>query len=284
MKVTLLGTGTPEAHRRRASSGYLVEIGDDVILLDCGGGVFDRLLDAGRRPSDVTHIFFSHLHSDHMIDYARLIHAAWDEAAAAPVVRGPQPIRTIHQRLFGPEGALAFDLRARTEFPGSQEVWVDRGGTLPRPWPAPDLAEVAPGFEFQGDGWRLTSCEAPHAQPFLDCMALRIEAEAGGTLVYSGDAGLCPEIEALSADADLLLHWCYRLSGETKYEFVRRFSPPAGEIAAMAARAGVRRLALTHIRAHMDTEEAHETMLDEARAAFDGEVAVAEDLMVYSLP
>ena len=34
MKITLLGTGTPTPSLRRMSSGYMVEIGDDVILLD----------------------------------------------------------------------------------------------------------------------------------------------------------------------------------------------------------------------------------------------------------
>ena len=61
------------------SSGYLVEVGDDLVLLDCGGGVVSRLIDAGHMPGDITHLFFSHLHSDHMMDYARLVHAAWDE-------------------------------------------------------------------------------------------------------------------------------------------------------------------------------------------------------------
>ena len=47
MKLTILGSGSPEAHVRRASSGYLVEVGNDRILFDCGGGVFDNLLRYG---------------------------------------------------------------------------------------------------------------------------------------------------------------------------------------------------------------------------------------------
>jgi len=81
MKLTVLGSGSPEAYIRRASTGYLVEIGTDRILLDCGGGVFDNLVRSGRLPSDITHLFLSHLHTDHMMDYARLVHAAWDEGA-----------------------------------------------------------------------------------------------------------------------------------------------------------------------------------------------------------
>ncbi|MEO1557750.1 MAG: MBL fold metallo-hydrolase, partial [Pseudomonadota bacterium] len=134
MKLTILGSGSPEAYVRRASSGYLVEVGQDCILFDCGGGVFDNLLRSGRLPSQITHIVFSHLHSDHMMDYARLVHAAWDEGGAPIQVYGPAPIQSITTGYFGQNGVLAHDLRARTELRQSQQVWLARGGTLPRPW------------------------------------------------------------------------------------------------------------------------------------------------------
>ena len=60
MKITILGSGSPEAYARCASSGYLVEVGIDRILFDCGGGVFDNLLQSGQLPSDISHIVFSH--------------------------------------------------------------------------------------------------------------------------------------------------------------------------------------------------------------------------------
>jgi hypothetical protein len=48
MNLTLLGTGSPESYVRRASSGYLVDVGDETLMFDCGGGSFDHLLQAGR--------------------------------------------------------------------------------------------------------------------------------------------------------------------------------------------------------------------------------------------
>ncbi|MFC6658518.1 MBL fold metallo-hydrolase [Roseibium salinum] len=213
MRLTILGSGSPEAYARRASSGYLLEAGDDVILFDCGGGVFDNLVRTGRKPSDVTHLFFTHLHSDHMMDYARLVHAAWDEGGAPLRVFGPPPIARITEQYFGAEGVLSHDLRARTRFLPSQEVWKARGGTLPRPWPAPEVTEIRPGFVFEGDGWRLTSCEVPHAQPHLVCMGFRVDRD-GASFVYSGDAGACDALTSICTGADLLLHWCYRLDGE----------------------------------------------------------------------
>ncbi len=282
MKLTILGSGSPEAYLRRASSGYLLEAGRDLILFDCGGGVFDNLLRAGRKPSEITHIVFSHLHSDHMMDYARLIHAAWDEGGAPVKVFGPAPIAAITEGYFGPQGVLSHDLRARTGLLPSQEVWKARGGTLPRPWPAPEVAEIAPGFSLDGDGWRLTSCEVPHAQPALTCMGVAVESD-GRKFVYSGDAGLCAPLTALTAGADLLLHWCYRLDGEPAHPLMLPLTPTPSEIGAMARAAGVRRLLLSHFRVHMDAPGKHEAALAALHAAFGPEAAIAEDLDSYTI-
>lgn len=277
MKVTVLGSGTPEPYARRASSGYLIETQDQKILLDCGGGVVSRLLEIGVEPSDIDTLVLSHLHSDHMIDYARLIHAAWDMAGKSIRVFGPAPIAEINERLFGPSGALAFDLAARTGFEPSQEVWRDRGGVVPRPWPSPQITEIGPGFTCDADGWSLEACEVPHAQPWLLCLAFRLEA-GGKVLTYSGDAGLCEGMEKLSADADLLIHWCYRSEGQTISPRLDARSPTPSLIAQMAADAGVKRLLLTHTRVQMDEPAARTAALKALEAHFPGEAGIAEDL------
>lgn len=282
IRLTILGSGSPEPCTRRASSGYLLEVGEDVILFDCGGGVFDNLVRSGRRPSDITHIIFSHLHSDHMMDYARLVHSAWDEGGSPIHVYGPAPIADITAKFFGPDGVFAHDLRARTELGASQQVWVERGGDLPRPWPAPVVYEVEPGFDLKGEGWTISSCAVPHAQPMLDCMALRLDG-GGRSFVFSGDAALCDELEVLAKDADLLIHWCYRLDGEDVHPALVPLTPTPAEIAQMATRAGVDRLSLTHFRVHMDSETSHAQALQNASAFFGGPVTICEDLEVISV-
>lgn len=282
MKLTILGSGSPEAHVKRASSGYLLEAGDDLVLFDCGGGVFENLLRAGRRPSDVTHIVFSHLHSDHMMDYARLVHAAWDEGGAPIRVFGPAPIAAITDGYFGPDGVLSHDLRARTELKPSQDVWVARGGTLPRPWPAPVVTEIAPGDDITGDGWVIRSAEALHAQPILTCMGFRVEAD-DKVFVYSGDAAISDDMEALCADADLLLHWCYRLDDEDVAPEMAAMTPTPSEVAAMAQRNRVRRLLLTHFRVHMDEGQGRASALQGAAANFEGPSKIARDLDVFDI-
>lgn len=283
MKLTVLGSGSPEAYARRASSGHLLEVNGQRILFDCGGGVVDRLLQAGLKPSDIDILFFSHLHSDHTMDYARLIHAAWDEGGKPLRVFGPKPIDDITEKLFGPEGVFVHDLVARTELKGSQEVWVARGGTLPRPWPAPAVTEIEPGFALEGDGWSLASCAVPHAQPFLTCMAYSVTA-GGRKFVYSGDAGITDAFAEFLEGADLLLHWCYRLSDQQDVsDFFKSVSPTPKQIASMAQQKAVKQLVLTHFRVHMDAEGRHETALQEMRSLFSGVSAIAEDLDSFSL-
>lgn len=282
MKLTILGSGSPEAYVRRASTGYLLEIGKDKILFDCGGGVFDNLLRSGRLPSDITHLFFTHLHSDHMMDYARLVHAAWDEGAAPLKVWGPAPIARQTELYFGKDGALSPDLSARTELAPSQQVWVARGGTLPRPWPAPEVSEIKPGFSFEGDGWVLKSCEVPHAQPAFDCMAFSVEAD-GKKFVYSGDSGICDNLTAMQQDADLLIHWCYRLTTDNVHAALSEFTPTPADVAKTAQSANVKRLLLSHFRIHMDSEEGHASANAELAEHFKGPANIVEDLDVYTV-
>ena len=80
-KITLLGTGTPSPSLDRQSSGYLVEVGDDVIVMDHGPGAHQRLLETGHRAVDVNWAFFTHLHYDHCMDYGRLVLQRWDQGA-----------------------------------------------------------------------------------------------------------------------------------------------------------------------------------------------------------
>lgn len=280
MRLTILGSGSPEAYARRASSGYLLEVGGDKVLFDIGGGVVSNLLQAGFVPGDITHLYLSHLHSDHMMDYARLIHAAWDEGAPPLKVYGPAPVKAIHDKLFGHDGALATDLIARTELPQSREVWVARGGALPRPWPAPQITEITPDHICDHGGWQIRAAQAHHAEPLLTCMAFSLEAE-GRKFVYSGDTGITGPIRALVKDADLLLHWCYRLDGEEVSAQMAATAPTPTEIARMAVEEGVGKLLLTHFRKHMDTRFDPDVLTQGDLARVGTELA--EDLAQYSI-
>ena len=111
MRLRLLGTGTPTPSLKRMCSGYVVEIGEDVLVFDHGFGAHHRLLELGIPATRVTHFFCSHLHYDHMGDYPRLLLTRWDQGAGrVPELQvfGPPPIKAVTKALFEPGGLLLY--------------------------------------------------------------------------------------------------------------------------------------------------------------------------------
>ena len=285
MKLVLLGTGTPDPDPNRASSGFLVDLEESRLQFDCGGGSFDRLLQAGYSPCDIDALLLSHLHSDHMMDYARFVHARWDQGAGnIPEldVYGPAPIAAISEKLFGPEGAFSHDLRARCEFPASQEVFALRGGILPRIWPKPRIQQISEGFRLSGVGWNLEAVGVPHAQPFLECLGFRLDAK-GRSIAYSGDSGPSEAMTRLARNADVLIHMCYQLSEESVRPEWKRGSSGHLEVAETAARADAGTVILTHMRRHMHEPKARMRIIDEMSGIYGGRILIGEDLQVYEI-
>ena len=191
LKITLLGTGTPAPSLERQGSSFLFEVGDDLIVMDHGPGAHHRLLESGHRAVDVTHVFFTHLHYDHCMDYGRLVLQRWDQGAdkiADLEVYGPPPIKRMTDLLFGAEGVYGPDIRARIEHQSSIDVFEARGGKAPRKRPAPRVKEIHAGDVVQGKTWKLTAGHASHVQPYLECLAFRLDTE-DGSVCYSGDSG-----------------------------------------------------------------------------------------------
>lgn len=281
MNVVLLGTGTPAPSLARQSSGYLVEIGDDRLVFDHGPGAHARLLESGRRAVDVTHAFFSHLHYDHCLDYPRLLVQRWDQGAdriPELLVFGPPPIAGMTSQLIGEDGVFGPDIRARREHESSLDVFRARGGTPPRKAPAPIVAEIHAGDVVEGHGWKVTVGRAAHVQPYLECLAFRIDA-AEGSLCYSGDSGPCEALVELARGCDVLIHMNHYFSGREPSPSFHAACGNHRDNAALAQRAGVKTLVLTHLTPEIDDPQLRDQILREIREDYDGRVVWGEDLM-----
>ena len=282
MKLTLLGTGTPTPSLKRASSGYLIEIGGDVIVMDHGPGAHHRLLQTGKRAVDVTHIFFSHLHYDHCCDFARLFLTRWDMGAnRIPElnVYGPSHTRRMTELLFNEDGAFGPDINSRIKHQGSIDIFVARGGVPPRRWPAPSIREVEPGDRVEGNGWTVTVGAASHVQPYLECYGYRIDSPEG-SICYSGDSGgIAPGIVELAQDCDVLIHMNHYFSGTEPTPIYRLVCGNHVDTAQVAQRAGVKTLVLTHFLEQIDQPGVRERILSEVSRIYSGNVIWGEDLM-----
>lgn len=285
MKITLLGTGTPSPSLDRQSSGYVIETGGDMLVVDHGPGAHHRLMESGRQAVDVTHAFFSHLHYDHCLDYARLVLQRWDQGAdRIPDLQvfGPAPLARMTEQLFGEAGVYGPDIRARLEHQSSIDVFRARGGIPPRRRPSPQVREIHAGDIVSGGAWTMRAGYASHVQPFLECLAFRLDA-AEGSVCYSGDSGLCDEIIELARDADVLIQMNHYFSGTEPTSSYRAACGNHHDNAILAREAGVRTLVLTHILEQIDRPGVRARILDEIRQVFDGTVIWGEDLMTIAV-
>jgi ribonuclease BN (tRNA processing enzyme) len=283
LKLTLLGTGTPTPSLKRASSGYLIETGNDVIVMDHGPGAHHRLLETGKRATDVTHVFFSHLHYDHCCDFARLFLTRWDMGAGKlPELKvfGPPHTERMIELLFGDEHAVfGPDLKARIHHQGSIDIFVARGGKPPRAWPRPEVTELKTGDRVRGNGWTVTVGTASHVQPYLDCYGYRIDTPEG-SICYSGDSGgVAPGIVELAEGCDVLIHMNHYFSGTEPTKIYRLVCGNHMDTAQVAQRAGVKTLVLTHMLEQIDQAGVREQIVKEVREVYDGNVVWGEDLM-----
>src|SRR5262249_8346605 len=156
-------------------------------------------------------------------------------------VYGPKPLRAVIDKLIGPDGVFGPDLEARTHWDSSLHVYRMRGGKEPRLRPEPKVTEIGHGSVIETAHWRLEAGEVPHAQPYLTCLALRLDTDAG-SLVYSGDSGPSEALEKLACGCDILIHMCSYKSGSVDNEATRRGTSGHMEAARAAAAAGARRL------------------------------------------
>lgn len=272
----ILGAGTPKPTQNRFGSGYLLDVDGDRVMIDCGPSVTQKLVKAGFAPGDVPALFFTHHHFDHNADYAAFAINRWDQGAdLIPDLRviGPWPTREVTDRLFGDEGAFAFDLAARMNQPPSQIVHVERGGTLPRQPLNLDVTVVEPGRVVEGPAWRATMNVVEHAQPYLDSLAYRFDW-GSGSVVFSGDTRPCSTLTDLARGADTLVMFCWDEQAKIERLGLDAWHTGTESAGRLAAEAGVRRLVLTHINDQLGTEHP-EVAIEQAQRHFGGEVAVA---------
>jgi ribonuclease BN (tRNA processing enzyme) len=245
MEVTVLGSGTSIPSSERASPGYWVQVAEEHLLLDGGTGTIHQFAQAGGRVETLDRVLYTHYHPDHVGDFPHLLFALRSPAIGrqSPLwVGGPRGLKRHHRllgELYGP--------------------WVT---SLPFTL---DLHELTAGTIDFG-AWRLTACPVPHSDASL---AYRIDAPEG-SFAYSGDTDFSEELIGLAHGADLLICEC---AFPDDHKVTGHLTPSlAGEL---AARAGVKRLLLTHFYPAC----AGRDLLTPCQKHFDGQIDLARDLM-----
>lgn len=280
-RVHVLGAGTPFPDPQRFGSAYVIEVGAERILFDCGPATTHKLAKAGMLPTDVNALFFTHHHFDHDADYPCFLLSRWERTVDEPdlVVRGPTVTTQLTNALMGPDGAFAHDWKARMAWPNSRQAWIARGGVEPRRPPTYDVHDITKGAVYESDRWFVRSAHAQHVQPYLDSLAYRLECD-GGDVVVTGDTEPCESVVDLAQGASMMIAECWDHQDRMDVK-----GPPPGQLgtvgaALMAQRAEVATLVLVHRSPALNETGAEERAREHIAQVYDGNVVWAEELDV----
>ena len=246
MRVSLVGTGSLVPSARRSTPALCLQGGGGQVTLDGGTGTLRRQAELGIdfRKTDV--LFFTHVHPDHTLDLLHFLFAS----KYTPGFRRTSPVRIV-----GPPGFSRFLDHLRD----GVASWTDGGDAE---IVVEELDEERPIFLGP---WRVTSRKLAHQ---VVNYGLRFTAGSGGSVVFTGDTAWCDPLVDLCRDADLLIAEC---SGDAAHPAEGHLTAP--EAGRLAATAGVRQLALTHLYPLSDDR----ARVREAAVHYPGPILLAED-------
>ncbi len=267
LRVTFLGTsGAVPTARRNPSGIYLNREGEE-LLFDCGEGTQRQMMRFGTGFS-LSAIFLTHVHGDHVLGLPGLLQTLhFNDRADSLAIYTPRGTRrmvetlvtaldarlgfSVKVREVAPDEAVYagedYEIRAfrtdhRTRSVGYALVEADRKGRFDRERAEELGVPVGPKFSALHSGESVELADGTVIDPEQVVGSPR----PGRKVVYTGDTRPTEETTEVAADADLLIHdatfgddWAER-ARETGHASARE----AGEL---AARAGAKRLALTHV-------------------------------------
>lgn len=269
MDVVTLGTGSPIPDPHRAGPATLVRAGDANLLFDCGRGVLMRLAAAGLPfPAQLTAVFLTHLHSDHITDLNDLITTHWvtSPAEAGLTLIGPPGTQQLVDATLA---MLTPDIGYRTAH------HEDLTGT-----PRVHVTEVADGLAFATSSLAVTAAPTDH-RPVSPTIGFRIESE-GAVVAIAGDTIPCDGLDRLCEQADIYVQTVIhadliRTIPSARLQDILDYHSSVQQAAQTAARQQVKHLVMTHpVPAPPPGNEA--AWVELAAEYFDGQISMAVDM------
>jgi ribonuclease Z len=200
-RVTLLGTGAPPPRLDRFGPSTLIEVGKEKFIFDAGRGAMQRLHQLGVPFADITGMFLTHHHSDHVVGFPDLwltgwIGRPWGKRNTPLQVWGPDGTRQMMEHL---PKAFAVDIRVRSRnYPPDGVRLAAR--------------EISEGAVFDGDGIKVTAFEVDHGGEELPAYGYRIDYQDRAA-VLSGDTTFNENLIRHSQGVHLIVHEVTAVAG-----------------------------------------------------------------------
>ena len=272
-RVTLLGSGAPPPTIDRFGPSTLVEVGPEKFLFDAGRGALQRLYQLGLPFGDITGMFLTHHHSDHLVGFTDLWLTGW--------IGRPWGLRTVPLKVWGPVGthqlaehlplAFATDIRVRSHSYPPDGVKLES-------------TEIAQGVVHQSGGVTITAFEVDHGGEQLDAFGYRIDYN-GRSAVLSGDTTFNENLIRHAQGVDLLVHEVTHGMGDgferANLERIRRNHTVPEDAGIVFARTRPKLAVYTHILLFGDATA--EDLIPATRPSYDGPLVVGEDLMRFEI-
>lgn len=301
LTVRFLGTSASRPTVERNVSSIALRRGGETLLFDCGEGTQRQMMRYGVS-FNVSDIFFTHMHADHILGVIGLIRTMALQGRTEPMrlFAPPRSERLLRQAVTLGSERQHFPISFTEITPGEP---LRRDGYSILGFPVEHGGASALGFALveevrlgrfnpdlareigipEGPLWgRLHKGEAvtlPDGRTITP-ESLVGPPRAGRRVVVTGDCRPSEATVEAAHDADLLIHEATFAQDELSLALETGHST-AREAATVAQRAGARRLVLTHISSRY-SRDARE-LLDEARGVYP-DATIARDGMELEVP
>jgi ribonuclease BN (tRNA processing enzyme) len=274
-RVLMLGTGTPNADPERSGPAVAILVNDRVYLVDSGPGVVRRAMAAEQKGvtgiaiTKLTHVFLTHLHSDHTVGLPDLLYTPWVKERAEPLtVFGPSGTKRMLRHIAA---AWKEDIHLRTH---SLEPTNKTGHRVI----ATDIRE---GEVYRDQNVTVTAFRVPHSA-WKEAYGYVFQT-ADRKIVISGDCTPNEAIVRACNGCDVLVHEVYSADRfPTRPPEWQRYHAQAHtsttELAKVAAKAKPKLLLLYHQLYWGATDD---DLVTEVKRTYAGNVQSALDLEVY---
>lgn len=262
MKVILLGTGAAWPDAKRSGPAFLVQHKNKNYLIDCGPGVGNQLAKAGIKPSTIDHIFFTHIHIDHCVDFPSFVFASYLTGKEGPYL------------VYGPPGTQKF---TKNIFDKVYDFADEMMYSIRKKHIEIDTTEVEGGKVFEDDGLVVETTEVVHSdQKEIRNLAYKFSAE-GKSVVFSGDTEPCENLLDLAKGTDLLV--IENSFPEDFGVFIGHCIP--SQISDVLKQTKAKKVVLVHLFPTCDGKE--EKIVEIIQKDYAGEVVIGEDLNVFEI-